>query len=171
MNIIHVFSQNDFEKKLRDLGLNNSNVNESDCAFIQIIGTPECRQYYLNDDRRHYFVNCDSPNVLNLEFDDIDGDSITWKGHIFKGINEEQAKQCVEFIEKNKGKNFFISCRAGKSRSQGVCRYILDMYGNEYGYDETKSCRKDNPCLTPNIRVVTMLKREFYKLNGYNLEN
>ena len=45
------------------------------------------------------------------------------------------------------------------------------MYEKEYGYDETKSCRKDNPCLTPNIRVVSMLKREFYKMNGYNLED
>ena len=69
----------------------------------------------------------------------------------------------VKFIEKHKGKNFYISCRAGKSRSQAVARYILDMYGEEYGYNEKESCRKENPCKTPNINVLTKLKRTYYK--------
>ena len=170
--MIQVFSQNDFEEKMYRLNIDRFNVNEFyDKAFIQIIGTPECRKYYLNDDiTKHWFINCTSNNVLNLEFDDIDEDEIVWNKRIFKGINNKQAKQIVNFIELHKGKDFYISCRAGKSRSQGICRYILDMYGKEYGYDETKSCRKDNPCLTPNMRVVTMLKREYYKLKGYNLE-
>lgn len=169
--LISVFSQTDFEEKMYKLGLDSFNVSETndDKAFIQIIGTPECRKYYIGVDVTHYFVNCDSPNVLNLEFDDIDTDEINWGGHVFKGISDEQAKAMVEFIDRNKGKDFYISCKAGKSRSQGICRYILDIYGHEYGYDEKESCRKDNPCLTPNMRVVTMLKKEYYKLNGiYN---
>ena len=65
--------------------------------------------------------------------------------------------------EKHKGKDFYIHCRAGKSRSIAVATYILDMYGEEYGYNEKESCRKDNPCKTPNINVLTKLKRTYYK--------
>ena len=49
------------------------------------------------------------------------------------------------------------------SRSIAVATYILDMYGEEYGYNEKESCRKDNPCKTPNINVLTKLKRAYYK--------
>lgn len=167
---LKVFSQEDFDTKMYRMGIDTFNVeNETDKAFISIIGTPQCIKYYLHSNDTHWFKN-NTHNVLNLEFDDIDEDEIVWNKRIFKGINNKQAKQIVNFIELHKGKDFYISCRAGKSRSQGICRYILDMYGKEYGYDETKSCRKDNPCLTPNMRVVTMLKREYYKLKGYNLE-
>lgn len=171
IKFINVYSQKDFEEKMKQLNLDSSNVEiKFDKAFISIIGTPQCIEHYLHSEDTHWFKN-NCHNVLNLEFDDIDEESKDWKGQTFYGITEEQAKQCVEFIEQNRGKNFYIHCRAGKSRSQGICRYILDMYGKEYGYDETKSCRKDNPCLTPNIRVVSMLKREFYKINGYNIED
>ena len=44
-----------------------------------------------------------------------------------------------------------------------MARYILDMYGEEYGYNEKESCRKENPCKTPNINVLTKLKRTYYK--------
>ena len=167
MNRISVFSHNDFDEKMYRLGIDSNNVNkELDKAFISIICTPECQKYYLEENELHWFKN-NTHNVLNLEFDDINDDSIEWKGHTFYGITEEQSKQLVEFIEKNKGKNFYIHCKAGKSRSQGICRYILDIYGKKYGYDEKLSCRKNNPCLTPNIRVVTMLKREYYKMIDY----
>lgn len=168
---IKVYSHLDFDEKMYRLGIDTFNVEEeSDKAFISIIGTPQCIEHYLHSKDTHWFKN-NCYNVLNLEFDDIDEESKDWKGQTFYGITEEQAKQCVEFIEQNKGKNFYIHCRAGRSRSAGICRYILDMYGKEYGYDETKSCRKENPCKTPNIRVVSMLKREFYKMNGYNIED
>ena len=169
INRISVFSHNDFDEKMYRMGIFSSNVvDEKDKAFISIIGSPECQKYYLEEDEIHWFKD-NTDNVLNLEFDDIDEENIVWKGHTFYGITEEQSKQLVEFIERNKGKNFYIHCKAGYSRSQGVCRYILDVYGEEYGYNEKLSCRKENPCKTPNIRVVTMLKREFYKLKGYEV--
>ena len=162
---INVYSQNDFVEKMYRLGLYSYNVNEvkDDKAFISIIGTEECRKYYLEEDTNHWFSNCTEDNVLNLEFDDVNEDIVNWKGHTFYGITDEQAEQIVDFIEKHKGKNFYISCRAGKSRSQAVARYILDMYGKEYGYNEKESCRKENPCKTPNINVLTKLKRTYYK--------
>lgn len=170
INRISVYSHNDFDEKMYRLGIDTFNVeDEPDKAFISIICTPECQKYYLEENEFHWFKN-NNHNVLNLEFDDIDGDTIEWKGHTFYGITEEQSKQLVDFIENNKGKNFYIHCKAGKSRSQGVCRYILDVYGDKYGYDQKLSCRKENPCTNPNQRVVRMLKREYYKQLGYEIE-
>lgn len=164
---ISVFSQNDFEKKCYKLGLNSFNVNEinADKAFIQIIGTPDSLKKYLEEDTIHYFNNCDADNVLNLEFDDITEETFKYNGVLFKGLTDEQAEQIVDFIEKHKGKDFYISCRAGRSRSVAVARYLLDMYGEEYGYFEKESTKKGNPILTPNIFVLTKLKRKFYEKN------
>ena len=162
---INVYSQNDFDEKMYRLGLYSYNVNEvkDDKAFISIIGTEECRKYYIEEDTIHWFSNCTEDNVLNLEFDDVNEDIVIWKGHTFYGITDEQAEQIVDFIEKHKGKDFYIHCRAGRSRSAAICRYLLDIYGEEYGYNEKESCRKENPCMTPNINVLTKLKRVYYK--------
>ena len=87
-----------FDRKMMELGLNDENVDKSNMAFISIIGTPECLNYYLDEgDTKHYFI--DQDNVLNLEFDDI-GDDVMYNGHHFKTINMNQAEQVVDFIEK-----------------------------------------------------------------------
>ena len=166
-NRISVFSHIDFDVKMYKLGLTDDNVEECNNlnAFISIIGTNESHKYYLNDDEFHWF-KVNHENVLNIEFDDINEDELMYKGVKFKGITNAQAEQVVDFIEKHKGKNWFLHCRAGKSRSQAVTRYILDIYGEEYGYNEKESCRKDNPCKTPNINVLTKLKRTYYKKFG-----
>ena len=163
-NRISVFSHDDFDVKMYRLGLDDSNVEECKNfnAFISIIGSNDSQKYYLEDDERHWF-KINHENVLNVEFDDIEEDELLYKGVNFKGITNEQSEQIVDFIEKNKGKNFFLHCRAGRSRSAAICRYILDMYGEEYGYNEKESCRKENPCMTPNINVLTKLKRTYYK--------
>lgn len=168
---ISVFSQNDFETKMYKLNLFSYNVEEvsESKAFIQIIGTQESLQKYLKENTTHWFNKSEADNVLNLEFDDINEDCFIYKDIEFKGISDKQAEQVVNFIEKHKGKDFYISCRAGKSRSQAICRYILDIYGKEYGYDEKESCRKDNPCHTPNINVLAKLKRAYY--NKFNIFN
>lgn len=164
---ISVFSHCDFDTKMYNLGLNDDNVE--DCkehnAFISIIGTPNCQKYYLEEDEYHWFKQ-NHDNVLNLEFDDIGEEFFTYKGVNIKGLTDGQAERIVDFIEKNIGKNFYIHCRAGKSRSIAIARYLLDIYGEDYGYNEKESCRKDNPCLTPNIFVLTKLKRAYYKKNN-----
>lgn len=48
----------------------------------------------------------------------------------------------------------YVHCIAGNSRSQGVVRYIIDMYP-----DIEFVTRPDNPNDTPNWHVVSMLKR------------
>ena len=164
MKHIYVYSHIDFDDMMKIMSLDSSNVGlEDDKAFISITASKNVIEAQLEEYRAHYFDG-KSNNVLNIEFDDIATDHEFFYGIKCLGINETQAKTLFDFIEENKGKNFYIHCMAGRSRSQGVCRYILDMYGEEYGYTE-ESCRKENPCTTPNMYVVSMLKREYYKNN------
>jgi protein-tyrosine phosphatase len=112
---IEVLSQNLFDEKMKELGLDDNNVEDTNLAFVSIIGTPDCLKYYLDEeDTKHYFK--DHPNVINLDFDDITYDEIDWKGHKIKGLSMEQAQKLFEFIENNKDKDFYIHCRAGMSR-------------------------------------------------------
>ena len=151
------FSHNDFDNECLTHGWSDSNV-PPDIAFISITGTVECQKYYLEETEEHYF-KLPHPNVLNLEFDDLPKEKLKWNGHTFLGITKEQALQTKKFIEQNLGKDFWIHCRAGASRSQGVVRFILDIYGDLYDWET----RRDNPCVTPNIYVLSMLKRTIYE--------
>lgn len=131
MKTITVISQYGFDQLCMDNSWDDTNVDNLNYAFISIIGTEACNKYYLEEDVKHWFDNSHT-NVLNLEFDDIAYDTIDWKGHTFSGMTDEQAKQTVEFINKNSDKNFIIHCRAGFSRSQAVGRFINDIYKNEF---------------------------------------
>lgn len=129
-------------------------------AYISIEATPECARYWLESekgdgDNEHYLP--DLPNVCNVNFDDLTRD-IVWKGHQFKAINEEQATRILDFIEDHLGCQLIIHCKAGQSRSQGVRRFILDMYPNDYSGEITGT--------TPNIEVLSKLKQAYFKKHG-----
>lgn len=158
---IYVFSHDEFDILCKNMGWDDSNVESlNDYAFISIVGTEACRKEYLQDETSHWFKN-EHSNVLNLEFDDLEKD-LTWHGFEFKAMTEDDAKKSLEFIEQNIGKNFYIHCKAGASRSQGFFRAIVDLFNDVYKED----CgRNDNPCLTPNNHVVRLLKRAFYEKN------
>lgn len=72
-------------------------------------------------------------------------------------LDYEEAFALVQWIDKRikEDNTIYIHCAAGISRSQGVVKYILDTYGDEYNI----KTNPNNPCLTPNIHVVLMLKR------------
>lgn len=161
-NLIYIFSHSDFDKYCENQEWYDSNVESlNDCAFISIIGTKACRKEYLHDEQGHWFKE-PHPNVLNLEFDDLEKDYI-WHGHTFEAMKEEDAIKCVEFIENNIGKDFCIHCKAGQSRSQAFFRFMVDFYNDVY----TEDCgRKENPCVSPNMHVIRLLKRAFYQRHG-----
>ena len=146
------FSHLEFDQACSRNGWSDENIPE-EIAFISIICTPSCQEYYLGETEEHYF-KLPHPNVLNLEFDDISRDWIDWKGHRFYGFSEDQARESYKFIQKNLGKDFWVHCRAGQSRSQAFIRFLLDCFP-DYQW-ETKA---DNPCETPNIDVLSKLKR------------
>ena len=72
-------------------------------------------------------------------------------------LDYEEAFALVKWIDYRikHDDTIYIHCAAGVSRSQGVVRYILDTYGDEY---DVKT-NPNNPCLTPNVHIVLMLKR------------
>ena len=128
---LEVLSHYLFDEKMKQMGLNDENVENTNMAFISIIGTLECLTYYLDEDKtKHYFK--DHPNVLNLDFDDIETD-VMYNGHHFKTMRMEDAEKAIQFIETmiNNGVTYFrIHCRAGFSRSRAfgefIYRYCLE---------------------------------------------
>ena len=134
--------------------LDNVSYDPINSAYISIICSPECRSEISKYNMEKHRLS-DAPNVLNLDFDDIgcaeDG--------CYRGITEAQAKEAVKFIENNIDKDFYIHCRAGKSRSQAFARYILDTYGESLWETNIK-------VETPNIYVLTALKRAYKDVYG-----
>lgn len=130
---IEVYPHSRFEEVCNNDGYNDGNVEKiEDWAFIDIIGTKECLKYYLDEEDTVHWFKENHPNVLNLEFDDISGDELEYKGHIFKGLSKEQAQNAVDFIERNKDKNFRICCRAGMSRSRAFAEYVCRLGAHQY---------------------------------------
>jgi len=142
---IEVFSQYLFDENCKRLGLNDNNVDEvKDTAFISIIGTRECLEYYLDEGKTKHYFNDNHHNVLNLDFDDISTD-VNYEGHIFKTMRMEQAEKAIDFIERmiEEGKTkFYIHCRAGMSRSRAfaefISRVVEDNPDIEIDYEERK---------------------------------
>lgn len=163
---IEVFSHYLFEEKCKQDGLNDSNVEEKKlCAYIDIIGTKECLEYYLNEgDTKHYFR--EHPNVLNLDFDDIE-DDVMYNGHHFKTMRMWQAEKAVEFIENmiKNGVNYFrICCRAGFSRSRAFGEFIY-RYCKEHRIELDYEDRDDYTTML-NSGVLRRLNHAYLKKHG-----
>jgi len=151
-----------FDEEMKKMGLDDRNVEDSNMAFISIIGTPECLTYYLDEgDTKHYFG--DHPNVLNLEFDDIE-DDVLYDGHHFKTMRMEQAEKAVDFIENIVEKNvddIFIHCRAGFSRSRAFGEFIY-RYCKEHEIPLEYEDRDDYTTMY-NSGVMRRLNHAYWK--------
>lgn len=166
---IEVMSHFLFNEKMREIGLDDNNVEGTNMAFISIIGTPECLKYYLDEEKtKHYFK--DHQNVLNLDFDDI-GKDVLYNGHLFKTITMQQAENAVDFIENmiNDGiEKVFVHCRAGFSRSRAFGEWIY-RYCKEHDIDVEYSDRNDYTTML-NQGVLRRLNHAYWKkhnINGY----
>lgn len=152
---VYCYSKRDFERVAAKNGWSDANP-PVDWAVISICCKPEVVDNLLNGDDSHYFA-VNHENVLNVEFDDITQDvehiSDPGVGFTAYGLDNKTAKRIVNFIDSHAGMDFMVHCRAGKSRSQAVVRYITDTYD---GYDETNP---DNPCQFPNIHTLNKLKK------------
>lgn len=143
-----------FDKMCIDFGWNDDNIeNEQSNAFISIIGTKGVLENYLNEGNTEHHFKRNHKNVLNLEFDDVsqDMDFGTYKAY---SLSEEQARQIYVFVNENIGKDIFIHCRAGQSRSVAVARFIMECYSDNYS-DLSSSPNYSRP----NVDVLTKLKR------------
>lgn len=160
------YSYGMFVRRIQSEGWTDGNLPD-DWVFVSI------GDYIPEEREPHPLKSCGS--VLNLDFDDISGyrvwEAITdyeWdevSKEIYKdvyGMSVEQAGVLFEFLEKSIGKNVMVHCSAGLSRSQGVVRFLLDMYPDVYTEKDTNP---NNPCMIPNLYVTSLLKREYYKKN------
>ena len=155
---IEVMSHFTFDQKMWDLAIFDNNVeNIQNIAFISVIGTPQVLSDYLEEPLTEHWFKRNHPNVLNLDFDDVDHD-LQFANCEFKAMSPKQAKETVEFIERNLGKDFIIHCRAGMSRSQAIGCFIYDFY-REYFYDEQPYLLRD----FANKGVIMSLKKVLYE--------
>jgi predicted protein tyrosine phosphatase len=130
----------------------SSGLPDGACA-ISIIGTPEVLEWMDEKDTTHYLP--DGPRVLNLEFDDITEKVMEKDGFHGYGITDEQAGRIVRFLETaiSEDLDIYIHCRAGRSRSQAIVRYVKSRYPGPW---ETNPWNPDD---TPNYYVLGKLRK------------
>lgn len=124
-------------------------------AAISIIETQQCQDYYKRKEP-HPLKPVEGIPVFFAVFDDINTDTFSYDGYTFTGLLEDQAQELALFIDDQVklGRDIYVHCRAGKSRSQGVVDYIRTVYPKI-----DWELRADNPCLTPNVQVKSALIR------------
>ena len=132
----YIFSKRLFDKFMSENGIVTP---PSDMAVVSI-GEPT--------ESEHYFT--DSENVLNIDFFDVNGYEVEG----IKGMDDSQAEVVFRFMENNIGKDFYIHCRAGVSRSQAVGRFLSDIYGYEV-------VSVANNGAFPNQHVLSLLKQKY----------
>ena len=171
---IKVLSHFLFDEEMKKIGLNDENVEQTDMAFISIIGTPECLKYYLDEGKTKHYFSDGHLNVLNLDFDDIDC-YVDYNGHLFKTMSMEQAEATIDFIENMVRMGvgeIKIHCRAGYSRSRAVAEFIY-RYCKENDVDVEYDDRNDFSTLL-NQGVLRRLNNAYWKknkINGYENDN
>jgi len=150
---VKVLSKPEFNDLMANHKIDDKNVETFESlAFISI-----------NDTHGNWSVSwfdADHPNVLRLWFDDVESNSQTSPTNPNKcsAFSPEQAKQVFDFINENHGKDFFVHCSAGISRSGAVGAFITDYHG----WDREKFL-KNNPYIHPNARVSRMLNQKVWK--------
>ena len=169
---IEVFSHYLFDEGMRKMELNDENVEDTNMAFISIIGTDECIKYWIQENDKHFFK--DHSNVLNLEFDDI-GDDVMYNGHHFRTMTMKQAEESIDFIEsivENGVCEIFLHCRAGMSRSRAFAEFIY-RYCKEHDIEVVYEDRAEYATMF-NYGVLNRLNHAYWKkhrINGYEDEN
>lgn len=146
-----LYIENKWDKKVPD-----------NIAIISIISSKDIKE----KDEIH--LCNEASNVLNLDFDDaspvsylneIDATSETYEmqdGKVLQFFTPDMANKVLEFIKKNKGRDFYVHCNAGISRSQAIVRFMLNNI--RYNGWETNP---NNPCMYPNGFVYQKLMEAY----------
>lgn len=163
---VFILSKRRFDNFMDKSNIHDDNVEEqSKSIFISINETILSKNY------KPYF-NSDHSNVRTYYFDDVEESEVlkyTHKGnHVMTAINAisyEQAKDIVQFVERNKdAKICMVHCAAGVSRSGAVGTFINDIYGIPY-----EDFRVDNPHILPNARVIAELRRAYNEMIDFKI--
>lgn len=164
--------------------MNNNNWIDNIPMNYAVISICSPNEYYMSE---HWFKkdysNSDNVNIFNLDIDDggpifndeydkalelyLNDDIYKSNEYFSKDFNihyldYQQAFKLAMWIHYwiHKVDTIYIHCAAGLSRSQGVVRYILDTYSDMFDIH----INENNPCITPNMHVVRMLKRAYRNL-------
>lgn len=139
--------------------LSKDEVNDN-FAFISIAASDSCSIGLWDslEQTSHHLDENIGINVCNVNFDDVTEDEIftNERGieYSASAISIQDAKKIVAFVKDNIGKHFIIHCKAGKSRSQAVAKFITDNFNDTYQFNLYNLA---NPCNTPNIKVKSLL--------------
>lgn len=152
---IHIFPKVQFQEVLERNNINDDNVDSvTKYAFI-CINDSEGKYYHapLFTQPHH--------NVLNLFFDDVKNDleiSPTNPGKT-RAFTEEDAKQVIKFLDKNKHiKVLLIHCAAGISRSGAIGQFALDYLNGDRDHFKI-----NNKHILPNAEVLRILNNYIRK--------
>lgn len=154
-----VLSKREFDSLMLENGVNDNNVEKIDpTCFISITDTDKSVS-----GRYHFFKN-NHPNVLNLDFDDVekDGESSPTQLYNTKAFSEEMASELIDFINKNKHKTqFIVHCMAGISRSGAIGTFINTIQDGDH-----EAFKRANRRILPNPMVyktlINMYRNKFY---------
>lgn len=151
--MITVWSKKKFDQIMSEAGLTADNVVDKvdHAAFISII-SPDIPA------ESHYFER-DTPNVLNLEFDDADEEIEKAYRHTMSPVHLfsiEDANKIIDFVQSNIGMDFYVHCTAGVSRSGAVGYFIRQMTNSNF-----EDFCIHNPQITPNGYILKILNEVY----------
>ena len=146
MKEICILPRHFFEDTMKQNKVNDNNVIEyKESCFISI-----------NDIGKKSYFSKNNDNVLRLFFHDI---SIEDNDEYNKCITENDIKQLIEFIVRNKDSNFVIHCEAGISRSGAIGLFINDYFN----VMNKKEFKKINFNIHPNKYIYNELVKYYKK--------
>lgn len=143
---ITILKKKDFDQLMRDLGINDQNVEaQANKFFISILNTSDY-------DTQSWFHN-DHPNVTRLFFDDIEHQDESPRGVLFAPKHAQKVLNIVGRM--NDQSEVFVHCSAGISRSTAVGSFI----GEKFGVINDPDRFVHGPSFYPNAHVLGMLRR------------
>ena len=153
--MIKILSKRRFDNFIKQNFIDDNNVEGlKDYAFISILNSPN-NTWFGDDD--YFFTSVfklQHENVLILTFDDVENQS---PGNI--PFSEEMADMVLDFVNKNKERDFIIHCAAGISRSGAIGSFI-----NNYVQWDFQRFKIENPQIQPNARVLRMLNNKAWEM-------
>jgi hypothetical protein len=155
---IQALSKNSFDKRMKDLGIDDSNVKNRKNLYLISINYSEFPDWMPEEAYPHFKE--DHSNVIRLFYDDVLKDTpiqiiATKEWVVAKAFTPEQAKQLVEFLSKIEKKDdtlILVHCKAGKSRSVATAHFISEFFGEDPNLIYTSEE------MNPNATVYNLLK-------------
>jgi hypothetical protein len=150
MRKIRVLSKKSFSEYLEQQGINEGNIEHSNCYYICIepTGGPNSEPIFKET---HF-------NVLPMIFDDVEKDEKKWGEEVqyffeAKAMTAEQGQEIVNFIKQiHDNSECIIYCTHGESRSGAVGSFATKYFEQDY-----TEFLNDNPKVGPNPYVLDTL--------------